>query len=63
MKMLAGNLLKKEFSLHKNSAYEEKVETNDVCLFTRCKRTIQGPPFSCGDRAFGDINVLAIVLG
>lgn len=56
-------LKKKDFFLHKNSAYEEKVEANDVCLFTHCKRTIQGPPCSCGDGAFGDINVLAVVLG
>lgn len=62
--MLAEKLLKREeISLHKNNAYEEEVEANDVCLFMQCKRTIQGPPFSCGDRAFGDINVLAIVLG
>lgn len=50
----------------KATPYNEK-EANDVYLFTPCKRTIQGPPFPCGDRACGDINVrysaIAIALG
>lgn len=46
----------------KDTPYKEK-KANDVCLFTSCKRTIQGPMLSSGDHPFGDINVLTIALG
>lgn len=49
-------------SKKKDTSCKEK-EANDVCLFTPCKRTIQGLLISCGDCAFGDINVLTKALG
>lgn len=44
------------------SKKKDTLQANDVFLFTPCKRTIQGPLFSCEDCVYRDINVLTIAL-